>query len=258
MCKFIVIANAELNIHLYNDIDNKYIVMVVKNKITCQDYYEKQKEITSKFKSNKYKLAFINLLIPYAVKYYKMGLETTDNKQEIADILLENCKIHEFIKLFFEITNNEKDTISKIDFLNKYNTYTHFDLTWEQLLPYIRMVGLKCNIYDNIKSKLSKHEVIIGIKSINENSASECKPPHIKMILDNPQKYMNNKYTPAELYLDAKKYAKDNNISFPYTSRKVYIDLKKIFNKFYVKTRDCRCYIFPENFQSIIISQFNK
>ena len=132
--------------------------------------YLNNTDLSDKFKTDKYKLAFIHILIPYATKYYESRLKIPATfKSQFKEICKENDKMADFIDNYFTRTGNLADRIYKEEFVSFYNSHYNSKIQWIALLSDLK----RCNI--EFKSDLrtivdgkSQKGVIIGLKSRDE------------------------------------------------------------------------------------------
>jgi hypothetical protein len=116
------------------------------------------------FDDNKYRCAFINLLIPYAVNYYKNGLVVPKNiDNAFKDLCEENDMMKLFIKNNFEITYDENDRIGKDDFTNLYNEQNRCKLSFRHLVSDVKRLDIK---YNKQKRCNGKQGCLMGIRYI--------------------------------------------------------------------------------------------
>lgn len=108
-----------------------------------------------------YKMAFINILLPYANMYYKTGLKV-DKKIENAfkELCDENDNMGKFLDEYYEITNEDKDRVHKDVFLDHYNVVNNSRLSWGVLMGDVK----KYLTYDRYKKRGGKKGCIMGIK----------------------------------------------------------------------------------------------
>lgn len=113
--------------------------------------YLKDKELEMKFESDEYKLAFFNILLPYAVKYYKSGFNNTDMityENNWKDICGENDKMKQFIDHVYEVPEENKENcwIQKDNFVSEYRKYFRLNgVNWSKILNDVKRVGLEYN-----------------------------------------------------------------------------------------------------------------
>jgi P4 family phage/plasmid primase-like protien len=170
--KLIIATNNSPVFDTDNGIQRRGLILECKNRFVDKKDYEKLKgrkgiylkdeRIMDLFDDNTYRLAFINLLIPHAVKYYKEGLIVPD---EINNAFKELCEENDTMKSFindqFEITNNDSDRIGKDEFVSMYNERFRLKLRFRQLLSDIKRLGIE---YNRQKRHNGKKGCLIGIK----------------------------------------------------------------------------------------------
>jgi P4 family phage/plasmid primase-like protien len=130
-----------------------------------KNYYLKDSKLIDSFDDVKNKLSFINLLIPYAVKYYNSGLKIPKViSEEFKGICEDNDKMKSFLNDTIDITNNDSDRISKLDFSDAYNIYYKTKLSFSQLLSDIKRHNID---YHRKKRCDGKQGCLVGIKFKN-------------------------------------------------------------------------------------------
>jgi hypothetical protein len=131
-------------------------------------YYIRDNELEKKFEREEYKMAFINILIPYAKKYYEEGLKYPNIiRKTFGDLCDENDDMKVFIENYYEITNNENDKIHKDDFLETYNIHNKTKKKWNDIMSDVkRILTYKRDFQIN-----GRKGVITGLKLIeNKNN----------------------------------------------------------------------------------------
>lgn len=99
-------------------------------------------------KNDKYKLALLQMLLPYAQEYLKNGKMTidTEQKNKFKEMVEENDKIKNFVDKFFVKTNNESNRVSKEDFLNLYQDYYKLrGINFNHIINDIKRLGITYN-----------------------------------------------------------------------------------------------------------------
>ena len=182
--KLIIATNNNPVFDTDNGIARRGILVECKNKFVDKKVYEKLKDksniylkderIMDLFNDDNYRCAFINLLLPYSNQYYNDGLIVP---QKINDAFKELCEDNDIMKSFinnnFEITHNDKDRLSKDEFVLLYNECNKTKLSFRQLLSDIKRLDIEYNRnkrHNNVKGCL------IGIKylnSYNDNDKDE-------------------------------------------------------------------------------------
>jgi hypothetical protein len=72
-------------------------------------------------------------------------------------------------------------------------------------------------------------------------------PAYIRMFITDLDLFVDEELTSERIYKMSIDYAKLNNLVRTYTSRKCSLDIKKLFNKFYVRKLDKRFYFFEKS-----------
>lgn len=108
-----ILTNRFLNEDDYNMLENK------------NGFFKRDKDLNNKFiESDEYKMAFINLILPYAVSYYQHGLIINDDvKKNFKNLCSENDMMSDFLSNNYITTYNDEDRVYKLDILAKYNSY---------------------------------------------------------------------------------------------------------------------------------------
>ena len=170
--KLIIATNNSPVFDTDNGILRRGILIECNNKFVDKDTYDKLKHkkgiylkderIMDLFDVDEYKRAFINLLIPHAVNYYKYGLQVPKKINNcFKELCEENDTMKSFIDSQFEITHNDSDRIGKDDFLLLYNEIHKCKLTFRHLLSDIKRLNIE---YDRQKRWKGKKGCLIGIK----------------------------------------------------------------------------------------------
>lgn len=178
--KLFFFSNNLMNFDSDQGIRRRAIMIYFKNKFVdpedyekeCQTYtdgnvYKKDLGLVQRFENDdRYKLAFVHILLKYARKYFTDGIVVPDKyKKTTNDICDENDKMKGFIDNGFEITGNKEDRINWREFHDLYNKYTNFNNAWPNVLSEIKKCSLQYDgdarsWYNGISTKKS----ILGIK----------------------------------------------------------------------------------------------
>jgi phage/plasmid-associated DNA primase len=174
-----------LLVELKNQFKSKEEIKAAKDKTGL---HEKDRLLVNRFQeNNSYKLAFINLLLPYARKFYQSGdiHIPTSVKDAFSELAEENDKMTQFIQNYFERTNNNNDKLNKLEFAEMYNAYNKCKESFSNMLgdlKRLKITYIKDNSHKNIKG------VIYGLRikqgedeDKNDNKVwQEDKNPEIK------------------------------------------------------------------------------
>ena len=147
--KFYITSNKDPRFHNDNGIARRGLAINLKNKFVKKEQYEKDKNTKGVYLRNEkldvlfdnveYKLAFVQLLLPYAQKYYSGGLTipnfVTENFKEICE---ENDKMKIFIDEYYEITKNVEHMVNKDQFLKKYNDHYSVNATFVTIISDVK------------------------------------------------------------------------------------------------------------------------
>ena len=135
-----------------------------------RNVFKKDKSLIKNFETNDdYKNAFAHLIIQYAIQYYSLGLNIPKKFIKASEALCdENDKMKQFINDHFEITNNDKDRIHKLEFHKMYIDYTGLKLIeWGLILSDLKSLNIK---YDSDKlsmiynGKSGCKGIVLGLK----------------------------------------------------------------------------------------------
>jgi phage/plasmid-associated DNA primase len=130
--------------------------------------YLKDEDLENKFRENdKYKLAFLHLLLPYACKYYTDRLVLPKSyKDNFTKLCGMNDPTMDFINDHFKITKDANDRIYKDDLLNMYKAYSGLNrCTVNYLSSEIKKYGIT---YEKAFQINNKRGCFIGIKKIKD------------------------------------------------------------------------------------------
>ena len=105
----------------------------IKNK---NNIYVKDAQLEKKFENPAYNLAYFQILLPYAVSFYKNGLLLcNDIIKKGKEFCSQSDLMSEFIENNFSKTNNEEDRIGKEDFIESYKFFNKGkQINWTKLL----------------------------------------------------------------------------------------------------------------------------
>lgn len=175
-CKLNIISNNNPNFRTDAGILRRGIMEILTNEFIDEEKYHERKnepnvylinrDLEEKFNTDKYKLAFINLLIPYAFsfcnkKYFKIPQQLSDPFKEICN---ENDKMQQFLDSHFIITKNERDRIHKDYFTKLFNDHFNTNYEWKFLMSDIkRLINLGIRYEKNYHHN-GKQGVILCIK----------------------------------------------------------------------------------------------
>ena len=174
--KLIIATNNNPVFDTDNGITRRGIIVECKNKFLDKEQYDKiknknnvylkNKKIMDLFNDDKYKCAFINLLIPYAVKYYNSDELYIPKKinDEFKNLCEDNDIMKSFIKNNFEITHDDADRLTKEEFVILYNECNRTKLSFRHLLSDIKRLGITYNRQKRCKGLKG---CLIGIKYLN-------------------------------------------------------------------------------------------
>ena len=93
--------------------------------------------LLNKFENDTYKLAYFQILLPHARAYYKNGLVICSSmRRDTNDLVMDNDTMGEFIHNCIQITQSEKDKISKEEFISRYKMDVDTKIEWSTLLSH--------------------------------------------------------------------------------------------------------------------------
>ena len=171
-CKLFCTSNKDPIFDCDQGVLRRGLLEILTNKfVEAPDYdkskkglYIRDKNLENKFKYNDiYKLAFIKLLIPYAKKYYDMGLDMTnvpDLKNGFKNLCDDNDQMKMFIEEYFDVTSSDEDRIHRDNFVQIYNNHYNTKHRWNYLMSDVKRIL----VYDRQKRVNGVQGVIIGIK----------------------------------------------------------------------------------------------
>jgi hypothetical protein len=106
------------------------------------------------------------------IRNFQSNMMMTDGKVEHMRLLMENREyshlkslqenVQAFIDQNYDTTLNDKDLVDKNIFVTRYNEYSRNNLTFIDLLPYIKNAGIT---YDRYKKKQGIRGLLVGLKS---------------------------------------------------------------------------------------------
>jgi hypothetical protein len=123
-----------------------------------------------------YKLGCFHILLPYAMQFYKGGLQgKTKFNSEWKNLFKENDKMKNFITTYYEQTNNDADRVHKDEFLEAYRTFAETpNVTWYTLLNDINRVGI--TYHRQLRKKgFATQGCLTGIKRKGVDEARQTK-----------------------------------------------------------------------------------
>ena len=171
-CKLTLISNQVIRFNTDSGLKRRGLLLELNNLFLEAKKYETYKgkkgvykidqELIKNFETNDlYKLSFVQLIIPYAINYYKNGLEYPERiKKAFDELCEENDVMASFIDQYYDITDDDKDFVYKDDFLELYNNHTCSRYKWDFVLSDIKRL-LK---YDRSLQRNGKRGMILGIK----------------------------------------------------------------------------------------------
>jgi phage/plasmid-associated DNA primase len=182
--KLILPTNHVLSFHQDEGFARRGMVHEAKNQFLPQEdidalqekknVYVRDDQLLNKFKTNtKMKLAYINLLLQYSMKFYsnknKLYIPSCF-RNNFKDLTHENDKMKQFLENGVEVTGNKKDKMNKITFERLYNTHMKAKEPFSRLLGELKRLKIE---YVKDHSHQSIKGVIYGIKE-KEDTKDEC------------------------------------------------------------------------------------
>lgn len=196
--KLIIIGNRHPKVNSDEGLLRRGLLSNFKNKFVEKEVYDSlpnkaghhimNKDIGELMLRPEYGLAFFQILLPYAMQYYKKGLVgKTKYNQEWKQLFKENDKMKTFIDTFYEQTGDDKDRIHKDEFLREYRTFAEqLNLSWFTLLNDVNRVGLTY-ARQTRKKGFATQGCITGLK-LKEKVDYDDELPKV------PKKQQKNKY----------------------------------------------------------------
>lgn len=172
-CKLNLLSNNNINFDTDAGIKRRGYSQEFTNRfIPAEDYkklestlgiYKKDESILDMIRTSEFKIAFCQIVLPYAQMYYKSGLTCSIQLTEsFNDLCEDNDKMKEFVAQYYDITNNPKDKIHKDAFLGHYRYITNLKLvSWQNILNDIKRLGL--NYVKNFSTG-GQQGCLVGIK----------------------------------------------------------------------------------------------
>jgi phage/plasmid-associated DNA primase len=151
--------------------------------------YETDTKMVTGFQTDvRKKLAFINSLLPYAQKFYRLGKLhiPASVKKAFSDLADENDKMKQFLEAAYERTDDDHDKINKRDFEQYYNIFHKSKTSFSTMLGDLKRLKIK---YVKDASHKNVKGVIYGFRekkdedddNKNDNKVwQEEKKPEIK------------------------------------------------------------------------------
>ncbi len=140
--------------------DSRFLEDVEDNYET--NIYTKIKDYEKRFNNDDYKNAYLQLLLSYYNKDFKVP---KSNENAFKDIGNEYDDMQNILDTYFIITNDDKDMVNKTDMETIFKS--SLKLSWRELLSKLKSKGLK---YNKEKKYKKCKGVFIGIKSIEQNN----------------------------------------------------------------------------------------
>jgi phage/plasmid-associated DNA primase len=185
-CKLTVVSNNDPVFDNDEGIRRRGLLEILTNKFIDEADYDKldnkkgtyvvDRNLINELKENDaYKIEFFNLLLPYAIKYYKDGLIIPKIvKDGFDNLCIDNDQMAQFIDANFEQTNHNNDKVSKEEFLKLYNVHYNTKLRWNVLMSDVK----RLLTYDRNRYVNGQRGVIVGLKLKDNgelwNDGSEC------------------------------------------------------------------------------------
>jgi phage/plasmid-associated DNA primase len=177
--KLMFISNNNPKFTNDNGMKRRGLCMVHTNRFVSQDVYDKSPDKTclyvkdtklkKLFKTEEYKLALFNILLPYAQRYYESKTLTNTDifRTNWEDICCENDQMAQFLENNYIETKNKDDIIHKDVFLNEYQKYFNLNnISWNTILSDIHRLGIN---YDRMKKRT------ISIKNGNTETKKQLR-----------------------------------------------------------------------------------
>jgi hypothetical protein len=161
-------------------------------------------------------------------------------------------KINPFNFLCGHITAASKGGACELVNLRPICAYCNVKMNSKHMVIYIKELHFNSKLL-NEKIPVYVQPVLIAPipKLIIKNDVRCSIPLHIKMIVENPTKYISKTVTIKEIKNEFEEYSTERKNFDSCTETRIGIDMKKFFGKYYVKTDKSRKYVFPKNFDQI-------
>ena len=143
------------------------LILVYENeKKIHKNVFIKDRSVLAKFNDDRYKNAFVHILIKKARDYLKSGLKIPSKMIDVSKELCdENDKMKKFIENKFEITGNENDRVSRIQFDEMFGFFTKCNFSSSTILGDIKRCNLRYESkWRTIFQGKSVQGILVGIK----------------------------------------------------------------------------------------------
>ncbi len=173
--KLMTISNHSPNFNTDQGLRRRGLLAEFKNEFLDSDEYEKRKKekgiykadvnLYKKFERLEYKLAFLNIILPYSKKYYEKGLIISKQiKEDFKNLCNDNDEIKTFIDDNFTRTDKSSDVVNKNEILELKNSLSKNKMTWQYILSDLKRLRLD---YNKDKMKDGIKGCVIGLKLKN-------------------------------------------------------------------------------------------
>ena len=143
-----------------------------------KDKYEKELKLKKKninlriddieelFNNEKYKNAYLHLLLPFVVKFFNKKFIIPENiKNKFVETAEEYDTFKNIIDKYFTITDDEEDRIHKSEYTEIIRGEMEKNVSWKYILSETKRIGLTYNK----DYKINKQKgVILGVKKITD------------------------------------------------------------------------------------------
>ena len=182
LCKLIVISNSLPKFAADRGIKRRGVQSEFRNQFVPPDEYAVAKkkaplgcnvykydlDIKQWFRDDEMKLAMLHLILPWTKYYYEnrtlYDMKThTDAWKETVDV---NDPFKEFLDDTIEITDDENDRISKVEFVEMYNQFHGTKIGSNTLLNYLKANGIR---YEKNWRHNGFRGVVIGVKILGDD-----------------------------------------------------------------------------------------
>lgn len=182
-CKLNLLSNNNVNFDTDSGIKRRGYSQQFTNRFISEDDYKKLKShvgvyvkdesILDLIRTPAFKLAFCQMIMPYAQMYYKSGLTCSSQLTDsFNDLCEDNDKMQEFVTRYYDITGDSKDKIHKDTFLEHYRMITNLRMiTWQNILNDVKRIGL--NYVRNLSSS-GQQGCLVGIRLKHQMKDQDC------------------------------------------------------------------------------------
>jgi hypothetical protein len=174
-CKLNICSNVDPNFgNVDKGILRRGLMIKYNQRFLPKDKYEKELKLKKKnihlriddiedlFNNEKYKNAYLHLLLPFVVKFFKKEFIIPENiKNKFVETAEEYDTFKNIIDKYFTITDDEEDRIHKSEYIEIIRGEMEKNVSWKYILSETKRIGL---IYNRQMRINGLQGVILGIK----------------------------------------------------------------------------------------------